>query len=129
LTELRKISSLIKVNVKPIHEYEHVVEGAELVFSYTITITNNSDETVQLMRRHWFIHEGLEYEREVEGEGVVGEQPILSPGEQFQYQSWLPLGSDYGTMSGFYLFRIMKTEEEIEVEIPTFVLLPYFQLN
>ena len=63
----------------------------EWVFQYTVRITNESDETVQLVSRHWIITDGLEHVEEVKGPGVVGEQPVLAPGESFKYSSWCPL--------------------------------------
>lgn len=129
MTELRKISSQINVEVFAKHEPLHVVEEANYVHSYTITITNNSNEIVQLERRHWFITDGLEYEREVEGEGVVGERPILEPGQFYTYQSWVPLINEYGIMSGYYQFTALSNGDTFEVAIDPFMLQPVYQLN
>jgi ApaG protein len=128
LTEIRKIKAQIKVTAKPKYESLHEVRGAKHVFSYTIKIENLSDEIVQLKRRHWFILDGDAGNREVEGEGVIGEQPILHPGQSFEYQSWCPIASDYGSMSGFYTFTA-ENDETFEVEIPNFVLMPDYLLN
>ncbi len=73
------------------------------LFEYTVRITNQLDAPVQLMSRHWFITDALERVREVAGEGVVGKQPVLQPGEQFQYSSWCPLSTPTGFMYGTYL--------------------------
>ena len=61
------------------------------VFQYTVRITNQGSETVQLVSRHWIITDGVGHTEEVKGPGVVGEQPVLAPGESFQYSSWCPL--------------------------------------
>jgi ApaG protein len=72
------------------------------VFQYTVRITNQSQETVQLISRHWIITDALEHVEEVQGPGVVGEQPVLKPGESFQYSSWCPLKTPMGMMHGTY---------------------------
>ena len=71
-------------------------------FAYTITITNNGEEVVQLLSRHWIITDGFGESREVRGPGVVGEQPVLSPGESFRYSSGAVLPTARGTMKGTY---------------------------
>lgn len=101
----------------------------EYIFAYLITIENNSEYTVQLMRRHWFITDSISLKREVEGEGIVGEQPILKPGEQHQYTSACPLKSEIGTMEGTYLMRKSVDNEEFKVKIPLFSLVAPFKLN
>lgn len=72
------------------------------VFSYTITITNNGFETTQLMTRHWVITDSNSKRQEVRGDGVVGEQPILKPGESFVYTSGTMIETPVGTMQGSY---------------------------
>lgn len=72
------------------------------VFSYTITITNNGHETAQLMTRHWVIVDSNSKKQEVRGDGVVGEQPILKPGESFVYTSGTMIETPVGTMQGSY---------------------------
>jgi ApaG protein len=72
------------------------------VFEYTITITNQGSEVVQLRSRHWVITDGLGDVEEVKGPGVVGEEPVLSPGEGFRYTSGAVLPSERGTMHGTY---------------------------
>jgi ApaG protein len=71
-------------------------------FAYQISIANGSDETVQLLSRHWIITDANGTEEEVKGPGVVGEQPVLAPGESFEYTSFCPLGTPFGTMHGTY---------------------------
>src|SRR5437868_8579938 len=77
-------------------------EFDEWVFQYTVRITNMGTDTVQLVSRHWIITDALEHVEEVRGPGVVGEQPILAPGESFKYSSWCPLKTPTGMMHGSY---------------------------
>ncbi|PCC73377.1 ApaG protein [Nannocystis exedens] len=81
-------------------------EGARFVFAYTIRISNTGDAPAQLCRRHWFITDAHGGVREVEGEGVVGSQPLLHPGESFEYTSGCVLETPHGAMHGSYtMFR------------------------
>ena len=75
------------------------------LFAYRIKITNASDVTVQLLSRHWIIIDGDGHTQEVRGEGVIGKQPVLPPGGSFEYQSFCPLDTGWGTMEGSYQFR------------------------
>ena len=77
-------------------------EKSQWFFLYTVTITNRSSETVQLLTRHWIITDGTGRVEEVRGPGVVGEQPVLAPGESFEYTSGCPLATDVGRMEGTY---------------------------
>lgn len=88
-------------------------------FHYTVRITNERDETVQLLSRHWIITDGNGRVEEVKGSGVVGEQPVLAPGETFEYTSGCPLKTSTGSMRGTYQ---MVTEEgtHFDVEIAPF---------
>jgi ApaG protein len=96
-------------------------ENNKYVWAYTITLQNRSDETVQLLTRHWIITDGLGRTHEVKGDGVVGEQPTLRPGEQFEYTSGCPLSTPSGVMRGSY-GMINAKGEGFEVEIPAFSL-------
>lgn len=91
------------------------------VFSYTISITNLGQSAVRLISRHWLITDAYHHVKEVRGQGVVGEQPLLQPGESFQYTSGTLLATQVGTMRGSYLMRT-KDGQEFEAEIPEFVL-------
>ncbi|RMG83348.1 MAG: Co2+/Mg2+ efflux protein ApaG [Bacteroidetes bacterium] len=97
--------------------------------AYKITIENLSPNTVQLMRRHWHILESDGTVREVEGEGVVGQQPVLAPGQSHQYSSWCPLTTDVGMMYGSFLMKQLNTGREFRVTVPRFRLIPPFKLN
>ncbi len=88
----------------------------EWVFEYTVRITNQGTETVQLVSRHWIITDALEHTEEVRGPGVVGEQPVLAPGESFKYSSWCPLKTPTGTMHGTYqMVRAGGNQFDIEI--------------
>lgn len=90
-------------------------------FAYTITITNTGDVTAQLISRHWTIVDANGMAEEVRGLGVVGHQPLLKPGESFQYSSGARLRTPTGTMHGSYFF-VAEDGERFESEIPMFVL-------
>jgi ApaG protein len=96
-------------------------QHGEWVFQYTVRITNQGAETVQLISRHWIITDAAQDVSEVKGPGVVGEQPVLAPGESFQYSSWCPLKTPMGTMRGTY--RMVRTSgEQFDIEIAPFAL-------
>ncbi len=93
----------------------------EWVFQYTVRITNQGTDTVQLLSRHWIITDALDHVQEVKGPGVVGQQPVLAPGESFKYSSWCPLKTPTGTMCGTY--QMVRTDgEQFDIEIAPFAL-------
>jgi ApaG protein len=101
-------------------ENSRSLEGA-WVFEYTVRITNLGSEAVQLLSRHWIITDALERSEEVKGPGVVGQQPLLAPGESFKYSSWCPLKTATGTMQGSY--RMAGPDgSQFDVEIAPFAL-------
>lgn len=89
-------------------------------FVYFITIENKSDYTVQLLKRHWDIFDSIGDKRAVDGDGVVGETPVLQPGEKFEYNSGCNLTSEIGFMKGFYTLVKLADDKEFNVEIPQF---------
>jgi len=99
------------------------------MFAYRITIENNSDHTIKLLRRHWYINDINEGKQEVEGEGVVGLQPVLEPGASHQYVSGCSLHSDFGKMHGTYLMERQIDGKLFEVTIPEFELVVPYRLN
>ena len=109
-----------RVRFEPAHSDPKV---ARFIFSYRITIANRGEATVQLMRRHWIIRDSLAAVREVEGPGVVGETPVLKPGEEYSYTSACDLRSGFGRMDGTYLMRRTEDGTEFRVEIPTMQLM------
>src|SRR3954470_24078897 len=92
------------------------------VFHYTIRITNEGDETVQLLSRHWIITDAMGHVEEVKGPGVVGEQPVLAPGESFQYPPGAPLPTATGLMHGTYQMIVTESGQPFDVEIAPFAL-------
>ena len=90
-------------------------------FAYTVQIRNLGTETVQLVSRHWVITDANGEVEEVRGPGVVGEQPVLTPGESFEYTSACPLGTAFGTMHGSYRM-VVRGGEEFDAEIAPFTL-------
>ena len=93
----------------------------EISTQYTIVITNSGKETVQLRTRHWIITDATGRKQEVRGEGVVGEQPVLAPGERFEYTSGVPLPTASGFMTGRYQM-VSASGERFEIDVPTFSL-------
>lgn len=93
----------------------------EYLWSYTVTIENKGSETVQLLSRYWHITDGMGRVQEVRGPGVVGSQPVLAPGQMFQYTSGCPLSTASGYMMGRYQMRF-SSGEAFEAEIPAFLL-------
>ena len=99
------------------------------VFQYTVRITNQGSDTVQLISRHWIITDGLEHVEEVRGPGFVGEQPVLAPGESYKYSSWCPLPTPTGVMRGTYQM-VRPGGEQFDIEIAPFTLTePYSVVN
>lgn len=120
----------IKVSVESF--YQNKASDAlshHYVFAYRITLENFSDTAVQLLSRHWHIVDTLSENKEVKGEGVVGEQPVIIPGEHYQYVSWCQLSSDIGKMQGTYTFLNLSNGEEFIVIIPAFCLQSSERLN
>jgi len=103
---------------------------SQYVFAYRITIENQSKHTVQLLRRHWYIFDTWQVSiREVEGAGVVGQQPILEPNERHQYMSGCHLRSEMGWMHGTFLMQRLSDEQNFQVDIPTFRMIVPAKLN
>ena len=110
------------VQVQPAYLPEQSAPAAGVyVFSYTITITNTGDVPAQLIARHWIITNELNHVEEVKGLGVVGRQPLLQPGESFEYTSGCQLETPVGVMRGSYQ---MEADDgtAFEVDIPAFTL-------
>jgi ApaG protein len=93
----------------------------QFVFSYTVRITNTGERPAQVISRHWVITDGDQAKQEVRGLGVVGQQPMLAPGETFEYTSGCPLTTPIGTMRGSY-HCVGENGVPFEVEISEFVL-------
>jgi ApaG protein len=110
------------INVRPQYLVEHSNPDEEkYVFAYTVTIRNTGEHTAQLISRHWIITDGNNAVEEVRGAGVVGEQPVLKPGEAFEYTSGCPLPTPVGSMRGSYQC-VADDGTAFEAPIPEFVL-------
>lgn len=121
--------SAISVNVKTQYiETQSAPAEHRYVYAYTITIANQGDEPAQLISRHWRITDANEKLQEVQGMGVVGEQPHLQPGESYTYTSGVILETETGIMEGTYH---MRTDEGtmFDAPIPTFALVPPYAVH
>jgi len=116
------VTNGVRVEVLSRHAPENSRPGQdEWVFQYTVRITNQGPETVQLLGRHWIITDAFDHTEEVRGPGVVGEHPVLAPGESFKYSSWCPLKTPTGMMRGAY--RMVRTDgSQFDIEIAPFAL-------
>ncbi len=120
----------VKISVTTTYEENVSEPEARLhVFSYEVLIENLGDEAVHLLARHWDITDALGLNHEVDGEGVVGEKPIILPGESYLYSSWCKLTTDAGKMRGNYTMKVLSEGRTIQVEIPEFLLIPDFRSN
>ncbi len=112
----------IEVSVEPFYlDDESRPEESEFIWAYMVEIHNGSSEPVQLITRHWQITDGRGRQEEVRGEGVVGEQPVIEPGETFEYSSHCPLTTDSGIMAGSYAME-RPDGTMFDVAIPAFSL-------
>jgi len=112
----------IRVSVRA--QYDHRRSNpaqSQWFFLYTVSIANESHDTVQLISRHWVITDGMGEVQEVQGPGVIGEQPVLEPGQSFEYTSGCPLTTPFGAMNGTYQM-INQVGEQFDVEIAPFTL-------
>ena len=120
----------VKISVEQFYQpdYSNPVQH-EFMFAYRITIENNNSFPVQLLRRHWHIVDSNTDKREVEGEGVIGVQPVISPGDKYQYISGCNLKSELGAMYGTYLMENVYNRKHFEVRIPVFQMEVPFKRN
>lgn len=124
------ITQGVKISVDTIYQDEHSnPEAGHFMFAYRIHIENLTDYEIQLMRRQWFIFDSNGSVREVEGEGVVGVQPIIASGDSYSYVSGCNLKTDIGSMHGRYLMHRSIDDTEFLVDIPEFELIVPFRLN
>jgi len=115
---------MIKVEVTPEYiEDQSTPEEQRYVFSYHIDIHNHGDKAVQLLTRHWLITDGNGQVQEVQGEGVVGETPVIEPGSSYHYSSGAVLSTEVGSMRGHYGMKLFGEDEEtFKAQIPVFTL-------
>jgi ApaG protein len=127
---ISKVTEGIKVSVETIFQdmYSDPAKNYFL-FTYKIRIENTSDYDVQLQRRKWDINDSIFEKREVEGAGVVGQQPILRPGQVYEYESACNLKSEFGKMSGNYTFERVVDGAQFKVDVPEFRLQVPYRMN
>lgn len=109
-------------------DYSNPMNG-EFMFAYRVTIENHNAFAIQLLRRHWHIFDSNTTKREVQGDGVVGLQPRIEPGERYQYISGCNLKSEMGRMQGSYVMKNLFSGNEFSVEIPVFQMTVPFKMN
>ena len=120
----------IKINVEAFFlENKSDIEKSLYFFMYKVTILNKSDKTIQLLSRHWDICDANGNINIIEGEGVIGEQPIMRPDASFEYNSFCPLKTEFGKMTGFYIFEEEKTKNLFKGLIPEFLLVVPTHIN
>jgi ApaG protein len=125
-----KVTEGVIVTVETFYQpdYSNPVNG-EFMFAYRITLQNNNPFPVRLLRRHWHIFDSNGTQREVEGEGVVGVQPQINSGEQYQYVSGCNLRTEMGKMYGTYTMQNITSKKQFEVKIPVFDMIVPFKMN
>ncbi len=125
-----KISEGVQISVETFYQADYSnPANHEFMFAYRISIENHNKFTVKLLRRQWYIFDSDGQNREVEGEGVVGEQPVIETGKQFQYVSGCNLRTEMGKMQGFYLMENLNTKNTFYVKIPSFEMIVPLKLN
>jgi ApaG protein len=131
MTNIEFNPSLVGINVVTTYLPSHSQpEEDHYTFAYTITISNAGDVPVQLLSRHWIITDADNDVQEVRGEGVVGEQPVIAPGESFRYTSGANLATPVGCMEGSYFMVVREPPEVDPRNLPTFeVPIPAFSLH
>ena len=124
------ITNDVKIIVESAYQSSRLnMQETEYMFAYRITILNQGEYSIKLLSRHWHIIDSLTGRSEVKGEGVVGMQPLLEPGESHQYVSGCALLSELGKMYGTYLMERQMDGQLFEVKIPEFILAVPFKNN
>ena len=125
-----KISEGVEISVETFYQADYSnPANHEYMFAYRITIENHNNFTIQLLRRQWYIFDSNGQHREVEGEGVVGLQPVLEAGKQFQYVSGCNLQTEMGRMYGYYTMENLYAKKSFSVNIPPFEMIAPFKHN
>lgn len=124
------LTSGVKISVESLYRKDlSNVDNELYFFNYRIVIENTNPFDIQLKSRYWYIFDSLNPSREVQGEGVVGEQPILPPGKKHIYVSGCDLHSEIGFMKGYYIFERIDTRERFKVDVPRFELFAKLKMN
>ena len=127
---IQQITKGIKVSVSTSFEGNFIKNNiVNYVFSYKVKIENNSKDAVQLLTRHWKIIESNQKTKFINGNGVLGENPIVKPGESHKYSSGCLIASSIGSMSGVYTMINLSNTNKFSVKIPSFKLNVPFILN
>ena len=130
LQMVSKISEGVEVSVEVFYQNDYSNPmNQDYMFAYRVTVENHNSFAVKLLRRHWFIFDSNGENREVEGEGVIGIQPVLNPSEQYQYVSGCNLKTEMGKMHGTYLMENQNNKEQFYVNIPAFEMIVPFKNN
>ncbi len=125
-----KLSEGVKISVETYYQPEYSSPvNSEFMFAYKVNIENNNSFPVKLISRHWYIFDSNGSLREVEGEGVIGVQPVLKPGGTHQYISGCNLRTEIGKMHGTYLFENLHKKRTFTAMIPEFEMIAPFKLN
>ncbi len=125
-----KITQGVKISVDTLYQPEYSnPANNHFMFAYKVTIENLGDYAVQLLTRHWDIFDSNGNKREVDGEGVIGLQPIIEPGEFHEYVSGCNLQTEIGKMKGSYEMKKLIDENHFQVNIPEFYLICPYKLN
>lgn len=120
----------VKVSVETIYQPEYSNPANDhFMFAYRVNIENTGSYAVRLLSRHWFIFDSNGAKREVEGDGVVGMQPIIEPGDSHEYVSGCNLKTDMGNMKGQYRMMRLLDNTFFDVQIPEFYLIAPYRMN
>jgi ApaG protein len=127
---ISNVSRGVKVSVDTFYQPEYSNPlNSEYMFAYKITIENNNEFPIKLLSRHWYIYDSNGSTREVQGDGVVGIQPLIPPGNSYQYVSGCNLRSEMGKMNGNYSIENVNNKKIFEVIIPSFEMHAPFKMN
>lgn len=130
LQMVSKISEGVEVSVEVFYQNDYSNPmNQDFMFAYRVSVENHNGFAVKLLRRHWFIFDSNGEHREVEGEGVIGIQPVLNPSQQYQYVSGCNLKTEMGKMHGTYLMENQNNKEQFYVNIPAFEMIVPFKNN
>ncbi len=125
-----KISEGVEISVEIFYQSDYSKPlNQEFMFAYRVTIENHNNFSIKLLRRHWFIFDSNGEQKEVEGEGVIGVQPILQPSENYQYVSGCNLKTEMGKMHGTYLMENQNNKKTFYANIPSFEMIAPFKNN
>jgi ApaG protein len=130
MSTVSKITQGILIQAQP--EFNEAFSRADrnnYVFTYHIAIHNNTNVACKLLSRKWIIFDSIGVQTEVKGDGVIGEQPIIKPGEVFRYESYCTIKSEIGYMKGLYHMKRIDDHSFFDVQIPMFELIAPWRLN